>query len=259
MNEQLSMFRLGHLLRGELVNRYRSLLVICGTLAALMLAHGMLTAAFDTTPINLFALWGGGMLFIWGPIAASRSFTELHDKAHNEAFLLLPASALEKVLARLVLATIGFAALVIVFTNVISWLNAGFAFVLFGRRDMLFPTFGASAAMLAFFLVQQSMFLLGAAWFRKNHLVKTALVLTVGTIGLALFAGFVVRLFFPEVADPFASGLMQRELGGFLDAYGSSLKALQIGLTLLYFVVVPIVCWVLAWMRLTETQVSHGV
>jgi hypothetical protein len=37
------------------------------------------------------------------------------------------------------------------------------------------------------------------------------------------------------------------------------LKALQIGLTLLYFVVVPIVCWVLAWMRLTETQVSHGV
>lgn len=259
MSEQFSLTRFAYLLRSDLVNRYRSLAIVSGTLAALMLVHGLLTAAFSQNPDNIFAVWGVGMLFIWGAIAASKSFSELHDKNQNEAFLLLPASALEKVVSRLLLVTVGLGLYIIVFTNVVSWLNALLGFVTFGRRDLLFPPFGANLRMLAFFLVQQSLFFAGAAWFRKNHFIKTAFTLTVGAIGLAVFTGIVVNLVFPEIRDPAGAELFEIDMTALYAAYEPYLRVLLGFLAFAYFVVLPVLCWLLAWMRVRETQVSHGV
>jgi hypothetical protein len=40
-------------------------------------------------------------MVIWGTIAASLAFDELHDKEKNDAYLLLPASSVEKTLISL--------------------------------------------------------------------------------------------------------------------------------------------------------------
>ena len=83
------------------------MLLILGTVAGLALVvsagerdgrhrrHGFLRALFIAT------------LFAWGTIATSLSFTDLHGRATNTAFLLLPASALEKTVSRLLLSTVG--------------------------------------------------------------------------------------------------------------------------------------------------------
>lgn len=259
MSERLSLTRLGYLLRSDLINRYRSLLIVSATLAALMLVHGLFTAAFRQSPDNVFPAWGFGMLLIWGAIAASKSFSDLHDKTQNDAFLLLPASTLEKVASRLLLVTVGLGLYIIVFTNVVSWINALLGFVMFGRRDLLFPIFVADFRLLAFFIVNQSVFFLGAAWFRKNQFVKTVFTLTVVSIGLVIFAGLVLSLFFPEIRDPFATDMLEVDFGAFYAAYEPHFRFLLSFLVFTYFAVLPVFCWVVAWMRVKETQVSHGV
>jgi hypothetical protein len=231
-------------------------LLVSGALAAAMLVHGMFRAAFSADRQNIFELWGGGMLLVWGAVAASQAFTELHDKMRNDAFLLLPASALEKVASRLLLMVFGLAAYIIVFTNVVAWVDGLLALVLFGRNDQFYPLFDGSLGLLGLCLVQQSMYFLGAAWFRKNHFIKTALATTVIPIGLSVFAAFVVRIVFPH---PFAAGFMDIDYGAFLSAYGPSLRFLLDVGGVFWFVVLPVLCWVVAWMRVKETQVSYGV
>ena len=46
-------------------------------------------------------------LFAWGTIATSSCFSDMHGRATNTAFLLLPASALEKTVSRLLIYTVG--------------------------------------------------------------------------------------------------------------------------------------------------------
>jgi len=270
VSEQFSWARLRHLLWLDSLNGYRHLLLVSAVFAGLMIVHGIL-AANDTGPQrNIFIFWALLMLFGWGPVAASHAFRELNDKERNEAYLLLPASALEKTVARLVFISVGFAVYVVLFTNVVSWISAGINAVLFGREGLLFPFFYEDAwLILAIFLVHQSLYFVGAAWFRKAHFVKTALVLTFAPILLAIFASFVIRLFFPEIgemasaaaADPnfnpdFHPGVDPPGLYQYvLQTLSPHLKIL----TFMLFVIVPIFCWAVAWMRVREAQVSHGV
>ncbi len=97
MKEHFDINRLFGLLRIDLLNRYRAVVTVSAAIAGIMFLTSLLNwfAVDDPTPFYNGLL--GVMLFIWGPIAASRSFLEMHSKTRNEAYLLLPASALEKV------------------------------------------------------------------------------------------------------------------------------------------------------------------
>ena len=266
MNEHFSLTRLRALLWADLVGRYRTVAMVSAVFAGLMLVNGLFAANSSPPQSNIFIFWVMLMLFVWGPIAASWSFKELHDKTMNEAYLLLPASALEKVVSRLLLVTVGFAVYVILFTNVVSWVNAGLNAVLFGREGLIFPFFSSEGWLgLALFLVNQSCYFLGAAWFRKLHFIKTALVLTFGPIVLVVFALFVFRIFFPELAnwdagpDFDADPDPDMNFEGLYQYFSDSIDPLIAALLVSYFVVIPLFCWTVAWMRVREAQVSHGI
>jgi hypothetical protein len=257
MSEAFSMHRLGLLLRVDLVARYRSVLIVSGTIAALILVQGMLSARSINTGTNIFSPWFVGMLFVWGPIAASYSFGELHDKTRNEAYLLLPASALEKTISRLLLATIAFVVYVTIFMIVVSWLNAGLTIALFDR-----PADGFSLGalplgqILAHVLVVQSVYFLGAAWFRRAHFIKTAF--SIALLIVALVALAVVAFGFPDILWGSFPGLLVGPGSGF--GFNPALMDfVSDAARVLYFVVLPPFCWWVAWLRVRETQVSHGV
>ena len=82
-----------------------------------------------------------------GIIASSRAFRPLHDKTRNEAYLLLPASALEKTLARLLAVTAGLVTYLLVFSTVVALVVESLNLLFFGSRNGFFnpfdlPTFG---------------------------------------------------------------------------------------------------------------------
>jgi hypothetical protein len=256
MNEHFDISRLLKLIHGDLVQRYRVMFTVSAALGVLAIVHALVyqTGMTDRSAIYLGLL--GIMIFGWGPIAASHSFKELNNKKQNEAYLLLPASAFEKMLSRLILIAVIFPLYALVFVTLIAWLITAIRAALFGVGDPLFVPLEAFDIQLAgLFLVHQSLFFLGAAWFRKHHFVRTVLSLGIGSIALILLAGLLVRLWLPEYST-----------GGFginIDISPSDLFSLLEGamtiLKFVTFVALPVFCWFVAWLRIKETQVSHGI
>ena len=83
-------------------------------------ADGIVGTALSTASFFIAAL------FAWGTIATSVCVQPICTAAAtNTAFLLLPASALEKTVSRLLLDTVGFIVCLLVLTTVLSWVLEG--------------------------------------------------------------------------------------------------------------------------------------
>src|SRR5690606_1808626 len=137
--------------------------------------------------------WFAALLFLWGFMLSSRSFPELHDKTRNEVYLLLPASALEKTLARLLIATVGFVPYLLLFTTLVALLTQAVGTLLFDRSPALLQLPGPSLwSLVGYYIAGQSVYFLGGAWFRRSHFSKTLIVLF---LGLIVLAGLSVLIF----------------------------------------------------------------
>lgn len=259
MSEQLDLDRLGWLIRGDLLNRYRPTAITTGVIAGIVILVALL---FRPTPQNqtiVYWVLVAVMLFVWGPGFASQSFIELHDKTRNDAYLLLPASALEKVLARLILCTAIFPVFALIVSTAIAWVATGLRALVLGISEPLFVPYEVLTLQTAgLFIVNQAMFFLGAAWFRKQHFMKTALTMTAASLGLFLFAGLVARIVFPDFGE-----LMQTGFRVDPSQMAAVFRSYQDGIAYvagtIFYIGIPVFCWAVAWMRLKETQVSHGI
>ena len=254
MNDTFSLHRLRLLLLGDLVTGYRAVLVVSGALAGAILVASVATGgdfAFGGVFYReCFAL----SLFIWGLVASSRAFRPLHDRNRNEAWLLVPASALEKTLARLLAVTAGLVAYLLVFMTLVSVVVEMLNLILFGDRNAFFDPFDPTVRnRISLYLFLQSFYFLGGAWFRRVHFVKTTLALTLVIGALAVFSAVTVRIVFSGYRLNFGDVLFTLEQLGRAHAVGMEAVFLGIGLLL------PLACWWVAWLRVGEAQVSDGV
>lgn len=257
MSDQFDVGRLLVLLRNELVARYRTALIIAGAIAAAMLVQALVFQPLESNRELAYMVVSGLIFYLLGPIVASRSFVELHDKKRNEAWLLLPASALEKVVARLLLVTVLFVPFGVVLVVLTSALISGVKTVLFSTPEVLFVPDGDLVGLDAMgrFFLHQSLFFLGAAWFRKAHFLKTAFSISVISIGLFWFFAIAAGIALPNPGAAWVGA----ELGPFLGQLGDSLGYLPWLGRLVGYVIVPVFCWTVVWLRVRETQVSYGI
>jgi hypothetical protein len=260
MSVQLSWPRLKALLRNDVIGGYRNWLIASAVIAGVLLIGAMLAVNGNGPDASFYRVTFFPTLLIWGTIASSAAFSELHDKSKNTAYLLLPASALEKTLAPLLSTTIVLIAYLLVFTAVASVAIEGINRVLYGRANDLFNPFEAEIwASVPRYIVAQSLFFLGAAWFRKGHYIRTLLAVLIcgfALAGLAVLAFWVAGVITLTPVGP----QVQADVGEWLFLPSPSLsEAIGMALTILGFVVLPIFCWFVAWLRVAETQVSHGV
>ncbi len=251
MNEIFSMERLWLLLRSDAAGGYRSLLTITTALTGVILVTAMLSADGSEVSRGFYLGWFGTLLFVWGTVASSRAFRELHDKTRNEAYLLLPASAVEKTLARLLIVTVGFVAFLLVFISVASLAVEALNLLLTGERNAFFnPLDPIVWELIRTYIVVHSVYFLGAAWFRKAHLMKTTLAIVLTGVGFVVFTALVGRVVFAPYLNDIGFAIE-----ALVDAYESGIEGVFVGLGVL----LPIVCWSIAWLRVRETQVSDGV
>ena len=256
MSQHFDIERLTNLLRTDFINRYRSVGIASAALAGLVLIFVMLKAPDTSGATGIYSTLLFCMLVIWGPIAASHSFRELHDKELNQAYLLLPASALEKMISRLLLVVVVFPLYAVVFVMALSWLMIGVqSLVGTNGWGAFVPSEFLRPIAIGTFVVNQSLFFLGAAWFRKTHFVKTVLALTGLAIGMSMFAGLVFRLVFPDAIG----GNFDIDPAAFFRSHEGLVGVLLFTFRLCYYAVLPAFCWSVAWLRIRETQVSHGI
>jgi hypothetical protein len=249
MSDQLSLRRLALLFRNDALAGYRTLATVSAGLA-LLLVFGALIGGLNG---GGFAQYYDGcfvaMLFAFGLVGTSLSFRELHDKHRNTSYLLLPASALEKTLARLALGTVGMIAYALLLVTVVAPLAEALNQAVFGVRNELFtPVGGLPWLLIPHYIVAQSVFFLGAAWFRKAHFVKTWLAVSV--LGAA-FAGLGTLLVW-LLSKRFDGAYYELDfapLGSLFDHVWRPI----------YYVALPLFLWFVAWLRVKEAQVSHGL
>ena len=248
MSDQLTSRRLGWVVRNDLLRNYRQVLVVSGTAALVALIVSLAGASDGVVGGGFYRALFIALLFGWGTIATSLSFSDLHGRATNAAFLLLPASALEKTLSRLLVNTIGLVLYLLLLTTVLSWLFEGLNTLAFGlRRELFSPLDRVAWSLLPHYLVVQALFFLGAAWFRKAHYVKTVGAAAAIVCALCALAVGIAWLF---RAGAWESGM------GFDDGPIALLVAIA---PWAYYFALPAFCWFVAWLRVTETQVSHGI
>ena len=255
MQESFLIERLWWLLRADFASGYRSVAVVSATLAGVILITALISFGSAGAAQGFYLSWYGGMLYVWGIIASSRAFAELHDRGRNEAYLLIPASAIEKTVARLLAVTVGLSVYLLAFTTVVSLFVAGIHGLLPGVGHGLFNPLDPHVwPVITGYLFVQSFYFLGAAWFRRRHFIKTSLVIVLAGIGFGLFVLLTLRIVFaPEsIAD----------LGNFIvsaiESYRGLLRLFE-SVSALFAVGLPAACWFIAWLRVRETQVSDGI
>jgi len=254
MSDHLSAQRLLWMLRTDVLRNHRAWLVASGTAALVALLVSVLGAMDRNVGagVEFYRAFFIAALFASGTLATSQAFVDLHGRTTNTAFLMLPASALEKTLARLLLTTAGLFVYLLLLTMVLSWVLEGVNTATFGVQRELFVPFDRTAwSMLPHYLAVQSLFFLGAAWFRKLHYIKTVGAALLIVIGLSTVGVLILRLF--GGATTLGGGF------GMGDGLGNPIQLVIDVAPIAYYFVLPVFCWFVAWLRVTEAQVSHGI
>lgn len=206
-NNILSAGRFGAYLKKHLVDNYRfylmSIVVVTGLLLLLLIFAGIADVHFshysDLLPFYLIGLYIPGLIF------TSMSFNELGNKPRGIDYLLLPASHLEKFLTTFLITTIGF----LLVYHLAFFLAAKVLDTIISIRtgvhmqDDLTSRFNPDERMWScyFWVIAQSVFLLGAVYFHKYSLIKTAFFFIVFMLALYLIHALFAQIFFHKYMD----------------------------------------------------------
>ncbi len=178
-NNIFNIRRLYLLIRRQLLSNANAWLIAFGAVAGSLLVISLFVAYFQ--PASLAGLTGlyFTVMFIGGYIFTSNIFAELHQAQRSYQYLTLPVSITERVFSAWILTAIVFPliallsmALIVFIANLVM----NFTFDVEPFQSVFSPV---SWASIKVYLVTQSVFLLGAAYFRKNNFLKTVLALFV--------------------------------------------------------------------------------
>jgi hypothetical protein len=186
----------------------------------------------------------GILLFIGGILVTSAACADLHEPRSCAAHLLLPASVLEKFSSRALLSSIGFAAGSVAAVWLCSFAASEVTQLARGAGTPIFSPLRESVwKSVCSYLSLQSVFLLGAYFFRKHAFIKTVLAVALLFLGFAVIAG---TLFHLGLFESLKNGLVFSTAmnGGFSNS--PVLSALETW-------VMPPILWVLAFWRFART------
>lgn len=178
-NNILNISRLYLFIRRQVLSNAGSWLIAFGGIAGVLLVISLLVAHFQ--PQNLSGMTGlyFSALFVGGYIFTAGIFNELHNPQKSYQFLTLPVSTTERLLGGWLLTGIIFPilgllgmALIVLLANLVMNFTLDVA-----PFQSVFSS--QSFTALKVYFVTQSIFLLGAAYFRKNNFLKTILALFV--------------------------------------------------------------------------------
>lgn len=264
-NEYLSEKRFWHLLKHDVVVNLRQSLIGIGAVFGLLLIINVASVT-SWDQWNMHEVFYPLTLLIGGHVFTSLAFRDLFHKQKSYVFLTLPASQIEKYLFKLISTTIGFAAVATIVYFLFSLLASGITTLFFRIAHPVFKPFSPFVwDVIPFYLVTQSVTFFGAVYFKKLHLLKTILSLTV----FGILAGVVVTLLARVIFWEFFTGFFTPNTEAlFLDldisyfgqypSFERFTKTLILVAQILFYAVMPLFFWITGFIRFRETEVQNG-
>ncbi|MBL7084056.1 MAG: hypothetical protein ISS41_10590 [Candidatus Aminicenantes bacterium] len=248
------------LVRNGVVLNKSAILIVSAAVGGLMLFLSAMDAFLGYR--QWFHQWFYlGVLYLGGLIVTSRIFKEFHDTVKGPAWLLIPASLLEKASSRIVLSTMVYVVITMLIYFCFSLASEGFNWLLFRRYHSLFNPFDPLILHgVALYFVLQAPLLVGAVYFQKHSLSKTILAILGYTFVFFVVVAFAIWLIFGNYFDGLLPGLEALiEQSGISDeAIIANIERLG-GVTLwiwriIFWALIPPLCWAICYYRLKETE-----
>lgn len=255
MNEQtiFNINRVKLLLTRQLRLNSSTILIGFGAVVGVITFILSMRVVFESNPLSMAGFTGLALpiFFVGGYIFTSTIFSELRTAHRGYLYLTLPASALEKLVVAWFISSILYVIASIVAFYVINLLLILVGFLTNSQPVPLFNFIDTwMLKMFAIYIVTQSVFLLGAIYFRGVNFLKTLLALFVINLVIAIFSSILTRfIVFPGFGNLQFSNNMPDGIEGFLgDVFVPTVKILFWYITAPFFLVV-------SYYRLKERQV----
>lgn len=254
IDQYINLGRLWLFMRNDVLAFYRTTLFSMGSLAAILLLFFLLSSVSGRSGgsyLSIFTL----ILFFGGFLFTSSSFNDLHHKHKCYLFLTLPGSNLEKFAGKLILTSVGYTLGAIIFFYLFTMLASGLNLLFFNRPLPLFNPFqDAILEIIGAYLVTQSMFLLGAVYFKSHAFIKTILAINGFFLLLILFALLVIWLLY---RDYYAGRIWMDGLR--LEKAIQGKQAFTVIAQILFWVFLAPFFWLVSYLRLRESEVQNGI
>ncbi len=250
------------LLKRDILSNINTTLIALGAVTAVIYLISALSAYNNAPSGQLYFSLFTNLLFAGGLIVTSMVFKEMHRKETAQNYLLLPASNFEKFFSRLLISTIGFALIALIGVTAISYLSEGVNTLIFKRHNVLFNPFSKIVwTLMAHYLVAQSIFFLGAVYFRKYHFIKTINIIFLVQLSITIITALFARMVYIDLFDGIfrvgdTSLLIQWEK---LPLNANSFTNLIKTLKILYWLVPAPLFWIISYFRIKEVEVKNAI
>lgn len=256
--------RIWYLLKRDVNRLWKDYLITMGGVCGFFLLIFVITAKTGVIRQEMHTGFLCVIFFLLGFIFTSLAFREAHKKLLVHDWLMLPASTLEKLIEKIILYSAGFSVLSVFIYWFFTLLARLVVQVFLGEYFPPFIVFDRLVwQLVGHYLLTQSIFVLGAVWFKNNNFIKTIIAIVLFSIILSVIASFVAWLVFNDyfwtlVRGDFLSNIelshdfdMER-----LDVFG--LRVLKL-VKFTYFGLLAPLCWFGSWLKLRELEVRDGV
>ncbi len=246
--------RFWHLIKNDLLKNYRSLLIALGAVSGVLLFINVMVGLGQgdpQIPFVYFAL----LLMIGGAILSSLAFREIHDAQKGHLYLTLPSSLLEKLVSKLLLTTVGYIVVTILFFYLLSLLARLLNLLVFDYASEIFNPFTTEVWQLSrIYVIIQSFFLFAGVYFRKIAFLKLFFILFMISIILSLFAGLAGRIIFRNYGQFFRGFQVPGDFmsSAALESFANTIA--NIATFIFYWIMAPYF-WILSYFRLKEKEV----
>ncbi len=261
------MMNIVHLLRKQIYEDRKGLMVYAAVVFSGLFLIGFLQALTNNIPLpyndsgytELFS----NLLFLGGFIMTSITFAQsMYSKSRQHAWLMLPVHAHEKLIEKIIYHALIYPLALILFMTLSTLIIEGVNTLVFGRHALVFTPIDAEIwKMVLHYIILQSVFLLGAAYFRTAHFIKTVLSLIVVAMTLGLLSAFIFRItyapyFHTMFQDPFYTD--QASLMISVESEPLFRVIEVIGKTVYWFLLAPF-CWTVTYFRIREVEAKDAV
>ncbi len=168
-----SISRFLYLLKNELLVHFRTSMITFGAIISVLSTLALLSnigLGLKGIHVEFFKI----ILVLGGYLLTAVSFKVLHHKKSASFYLMLPAALFEKLLSKLILTSIGHVAGISLLYYLITYLVSWISIWLFGQALPTFNLFtDSNLTCVSFYLITQSIFLLGSIHFKSRQFIKT--------------------------------------------------------------------------------------
>ncbi len=255
--------RIFYVLRKDLEDDRKSLINYVLTIFAILTTTALIQAIilrFNPLADNeeIYSGFFYGFLFLGGAILISLLFREdLFTRVNTHQFLMLPASPEEKFFSRALIGAVLYpVALTILFMGT-SLIIEPLFYLIFRDRITLFNPWSMNILTTGLnYFTLSSIFFLGSIYFRKLHFFKTIFSTLAVLLSFGIIAALLGRLIFNEC---FTGITINTEVNYSLSSRDFPLKAMEWIGKIFYFIVLPLFCYTVAFLRLKEVEATDAI